>query len=112
MAGWLGDTLKVHVTAPAERGKANAAIETILAEAQARGLGWIAWSWSGNSDPILDMTVGFDPKQLTTFGQRIVNGANGLATTSKEASIYSGVPPTPGTTMSATPCLARLTRMS
>lgn len=33
MAGWLGDTLKVRVTAPAERGKANAAIETILAEA-------------------------------------------------------------------------------
>ena len=30
---WLGDTLKVRVTAPAERGKANAAIETILAEA-------------------------------------------------------------------------------
>ena len=33
MAGWLGDTLKVRVTAPAERGKANAAIEAILAEA-------------------------------------------------------------------------------
>ena len=33
MAGWLGDTLKVRVTAPAERGKANAAIETVIAEA-------------------------------------------------------------------------------
>jgi uncharacterized protein (TIGR00251 family) len=33
VAGWLGDTLKVRVTAPAERGKANAAIETVLAEA-------------------------------------------------------------------------------
>ena len=33
VAGWLGNTLKVRVTAQAERGKANAAIETILAEA-------------------------------------------------------------------------------
>jgi uncharacterized protein len=33
VAGWLGNTLKVQVTAPAERGRANAAIETIVAEA-------------------------------------------------------------------------------
>jgi hypothetical protein len=33
VAGWLGDTLKVRVTAPAERGKANAAVEAIIAEA-------------------------------------------------------------------------------
>ena len=72
--------------------------ETILAEAQARGLGYLAWSWSGNTDPILDMTVGFDPDQLTTWGERIVNGPNGLRATAREASIYSGgtgtTPPT------------------
>ena len=33
IAGWLGETLKVRVSAPAERGKANAAVEAILAEA-------------------------------------------------------------------------------
>lgn len=33
IAGWLGKTLKVRVTAPAERGKANAAAETTIAEA-------------------------------------------------------------------------------
>src|SRR5258706_5982247 len=33
VAGWLGDALKVRVTAPAERGKANAAVEAILGEA-------------------------------------------------------------------------------
>ena len=33
IAGWLGETLKVRVTAPAERGKANAAIEKTIAEA-------------------------------------------------------------------------------
>jgi len=31
--GWLGDALKVRVTAPAERGKANAAVEAAIAEA-------------------------------------------------------------------------------
>ena len=33
IAGWLGDTLKVRVTAAAERGKANAAVEETLAKA-------------------------------------------------------------------------------
>jgi len=33
IAGWLGEALKVRVTAPAERGKANAAVEKIVAEA-------------------------------------------------------------------------------
>src|SRR4051794_30842519 len=31
IAGWLGDTLKVRVTAPPERGKANAAVEATIA---------------------------------------------------------------------------------
>jgi len=33
IAGWLSDTLKVRVSAPAERGRANAAVEALLAEA-------------------------------------------------------------------------------
>jgi uncharacterized protein (TIGR00251 family) len=33
IAGWLGDTLRVRVTAPAERGKANAAVEDLLRKA-------------------------------------------------------------------------------
>ncbi|MBL6749353.1 MAG: DUF167 domain-containing protein [Nevskia sp.] len=33
LLGWLGGTLKVAVTAAPERGKANAAVESLLAEA-------------------------------------------------------------------------------
>ncbi len=33
LAGWLGETLKVRVTAPAERGKANTAVEAVVSEA-------------------------------------------------------------------------------
>jgi uncharacterized protein (TIGR00251 family) len=33
IAGWLGDVLKVRVTAPAERGRANAAVEALVAGA-------------------------------------------------------------------------------
>ena len=33
LAGWLGDALKIRVSAPAEHGKANAAAAKIVAEA-------------------------------------------------------------------------------
>ena len=33
LAGWLGEALKVRVSAPPERGKANAAVEALIAAA-------------------------------------------------------------------------------
>ncbi|GAA0464575.1 hypothetical protein Aca07nite_26480 [Actinoplanes capillaceus] len=67
--------------------------QTLMAAAQARGIGYLGWSWAGNTDPILDMTNSFNAASLTTWGQRIVNGANGLKATSKEATIFGGVQP-------------------
>ncbi|WP_030953374.1 cellulase family glycosylhydrolase, partial [Streptomyces sp. NRRL S-481] len=79
--------------------------DTILAVAQQLRLGYLGWSWSGNGGGVeyLDMVTNFDPDQLSSWGQRIFNGANGIAATAKEAAIYSGgggdtTPPTaPGT---------------
>ncbi|MFG2743890.1 cellulase family glycosylhydrolase [Streptomyces chartreusis] len=79
--------------------------DTILAVTQQLGLGYLGWSWSGNGGGVeyLDMVTNFDPNQLTSWGQRIFNGANGIAATSEEAVVYASsggdtTPPTaPGT---------------
>ena len=64
--------------------------DAIEAEAQERGIGWIAWSWSGNSAPDHDQTVGFDPNQLTAWGERVFHGPNGIGETSQRASVFGG----------------------
>jgi mannan endo-1,4-beta-mannosidase len=77
--------------------------DTMMAVAQQLRLGYLAWSWSGNTDPILDLAIEFDRTRLSSWGQRVFNGANGIAATSKEATVYSSgggdtTPPTaPGT---------------
>jgi mannan endo-1,4-beta-mannosidase len=77
--------------------------DTMMAQAQERGLGYLGWSWSGNTDGALDMTVDFDPTNLTAWGERFLNGVNGIRQTSREATIYGGggddtqPPTTPGT---------------
>jgi mannan endo-1,4-beta-mannosidase len=66
--------------------------DTIINEAQSRGIGYLGWSWSGNSGGVeyLDMATSFNPDQLASWGQRIFNGANGIRATSKEATVYGG----------------------
>ena len=66
--------------------------DTILASAQANGIGYMGWSWSGNccGGEYLDMVVDFNPNQETSWGTRIIHGANGILQTSLEAGVYSG----------------------
>ncbi|MFI8189432.1 cellulase family glycosylhydrolase [Streptomyces sp. NPDC085946] len=65
--------------------------DAILAVTQQLGLGYLGWSWSGNGGGVeyLDMVTNFDPNRLTSWGQRLFNGANGIAATSEEADVYS-----------------------
>jgi mannan endo-1,4-beta-mannosidase len=62
---------------------------TIMAQAQQRGNGYIAWSWSGNGGccTFLDMVTDFGTT-LTPWGQIVVNGANGIAATSVPATVF------------------------
>jgi len=64
----------------------------IMATAQSQGIGYIGWSWSGNSGGVeyLDMVNGFNNSSPTTWGTRIFTGANGLSTTSVQCTCYSG----------------------
>ncbi|MEV5356843.1 cellulase family glycosylhydrolase [Streptomyces sp. NPDC052693] len=79
--------------------------DTILAVTRQLRLGYLGWSWSGNGGGVeyLDMVTNFDPDQLTGWGQRLFNGANGIAATAEEAAIYSSgggdttAPTAPGT---------------
>ncbi|MDG4808671.1 cellulase family glycosylhydrolase [Micromonospora sp. WMMD1120] len=69
--------------------------DAILAYSQANGIGWLGWSWSGNGGGVeyLDLATNFNPANLTTWGQRLFNGVNGIRQTAREASVFGGTPP-------------------
>ncbi|MFB9202385.1 cellulase family glycosylhydrolase [Nonomuraea spiralis] len=79
--------------------------DTIMAQAVSRGVGYLGWSWSGNGGGVeyLDQVTNFDVTQLTSWGRRLFNGADGIAATARQATVYGGTttdptPPTaPGT---------------
>jgi len=82
--------------------------DTILATAQAQGIGYLGWSWSGNGGGVeyLDLVTNFNAAALTTWGERLFNGANGIRATSREASVYGGTQPsspTPSSPSSPSP---------
>jgi mannan endo-1,4-beta-mannosidase len=81
-----------------QRSPSNVDHETVLSEAISRNLGYLGWSWAGNNDPYLDMATNFDPNQLSTWGQRIFNGTNGIKATAKQATIYGGATGPPPST--------------
>ncbi|MFC7896601.1 cellulase family glycosylhydrolase [Streptomyces sp. NPDC057381] len=67
--------------------------DTMMATAEQLDLGYLAWSWSGNTDPVLDLALDFDPSRLSSWGERIFHGADGIARTSKEATVFDGGAP-------------------
>jgi mannan endo-1,4-beta-mannosidase len=64
--------------------------DAIMANAVAYGIGYLGWSWSGNTGAYLDMVTDFNPNKETWWGDRIINGANGIRQTSVEATVYKG----------------------
>ncbi|MFF5105435.1 cellulase family glycosylhydrolase [Streptomyces sp. NPDC000134] len=67
--------------------------DTMMATAEQLDLGYLAWSWSGNTDPVLDLAIDFDPARLSSWGQRIFHGPDGIAATSREATVFGGTAP-------------------
>lgn len=59
------------------------AAEAILATAESENIGYLGWSWSGNSPRLssLDVVSDFDVNTRTPWGELLVDGAGGLAQT-------------------------------
>lgn len=64
--------------------------DSIMAVAEDYGIGYIGWSWSGNTDPYLDLVYDFDPQNLSSWGERLIYGPDGIALTAKRATVYDG----------------------
>ncbi|GAA3914105.1 cellulase family glycosylhydrolase [Streptomyces lacrimifluminis] len=63
--------------------------DAIMATAEELSLGYLGWSWSGNTGGYLDMVDNFKADFLTDWGKRIFSGTDGIAATAKEATIYA-----------------------
>lgn len=65
--------------------------DAIMSYAESLGIGYLGWSWSGNSSDLgtLDITNGFNSSSLTTWGNRLINGANGLKMTSEVCTCFN-----------------------
>lgn len=68
--------------------------DAILSVTRQLGIGYLGWSWSGNGGGVeyLDMVENFDPARMTSWGQRLFDGPDGIAATSEEAAVYRGGP--------------------
>ncbi|KAL1487597.1 hypothetical protein ABEB36_015728 [Hypothenemus hampei] len=65
-------------------------VGTIMSYTREKSVGWLAWSWYGNNDPILDMTKGpSGDYSLTDVGSQIVDSENGIRKTSTICSIFN-----------------------
>ena len=69
---------------------APVAAQAVLSTCEAMGVGYLGWSWSGNSAPLtsLDITIDFDGDTLTPWGELLVNGPDGLSATGQPCSCY------------------------
>ncbi|WP_443128003.1 glycoside hydrolase family 5 protein [Gracilibacillus sp. D59] len=64
--------------------------DTILSYSEQTNVGWLAWSWKGNGSEweYLDLSNDWSGNNLTSWGDRIVNGTNGIKATSKISPIF------------------------
>jgi mannan endo-1,4-beta-mannosidase len=63
-------------------------VETIMQYAEQYGVGYFGWSWSGNTNPALDIVKDWDKENLTVWGDILFNDPNGIRATAEIASIF------------------------
>ena len=69
-----------------------------------KGVGYLGWSWKGNNSDMsyLDIANSWDGSSLSSWGNTLINGSNGIKATSKTCSVYSGSGSTSGGSSSGT----------
>lgn len=71
---------------------------TIMSYSEQTDVGWLAWSWHGNTVgqfDYLDLATDFAGTSLTPWGETAINGPNGIAATSVQATVFGGAGPGP-----------------
>lgn len=65
-------------------------VYTIMNYSQERAVGWMAWSWYGNTNSVLDLTSGPSGNfSLTNWGRIAIENENGIRNTSIPCSIFN-----------------------
>ncbi|WP_199228443.1 MULTISPECIES: cellulase family glycosylhydrolase [unclassified Caulobacter] len=66
--------------------------EAIFRLSNAMGVGYLAWSWSGNAPEVadLDLVERFDGRRLTPWGQRFFHGPGGVGETARKSRVFAG----------------------
>jgi mannan endo-1,4-beta-mannosidase len=67
------------------------AVDSIMATTQELGVGYLGWTWSGYTTNFtgLNMFTSFDPNKITSWGTRLIDGANGIKATAKRATHFA-----------------------
>ncbi len=65
--------------------------DTIINYCNSKNVGWLAWSWYGNSGELdyLDLVYDWSGDKLTEFGNRVIYGKNGISETAKKCTIFN-----------------------
>lgn len=65
---------------------------TIMSYCKTKNVGYLGWSWKGNGSEYsyLDIANSWDGSSLSTWGNTLINGSNGIKSTSSTCSVYSG----------------------
>ena len=86
-----GLALVVGEFASSHNGQTVAA-QSVLSHAQTMNVGYLGWSWSGNSGDLsaLDIVLDFNVASLSPWGALLVEGTDGLMETSTPCTCFDG----------------------
>lgn len=72
----------------------NVCYQTVMDYCQQKGIGYLVWSWTGNSSEVADcdMFADYTANNYKQNGILTVKGKNGIQATSKELSVFNSTP--------------------